>query len=331
MLDVSSYIGLSGVYPDSSDDEFGPMYDTDELVWLNQSAMRRRVIELAKEIELEELEQMDRLRNEYRLAQQHAHLQRKYEEYCRSPRQMDPRAGETRRNSGHSSPAYSSSSPAYSSSAHSGTPEYDRRSDSSQPTQEDRKRRSRLCRHFLKGYCKRGSSCDFLHDSSIFCPDQQKVFLGGLPAHVTSELLCQRLSDIGFNVINKPKVLRGFTPQVCLASVEEAQKLMDLGKIMIDGCLCDVRPYEDKKPPDSIKKSVFLGGLPSGLTVIEIKESLQRLGVKVCNFPIIKTGFSPQVVLETPEEAQRLVKMRRVTIGGKAVEVRPYVNFRKRY
>merc|ERR1719499_375392 len=142
MLDVSSYIGHSGVYPDSSDDEFGPMYDTDELVWLNQSAMRRRVIELAKEIELEELEQMDRLRNEYRRAQK-AHIERKYEEYCRSPHQMDLTAGE-RRNSGHSSPAYSYMS----TSSHSATPEYcsldDRTSDSSQPQQEhDRKRRSR--------------------------------------------------------------------------------------------------------------------------------------------------------------------------------------------
>jgi len=312
LLDVlpNAFDYLTFPSPDSSDDELG--YDNDDLLWLNQSAMRRRVIELAKEIELEELQQMAKLR-------------RAEEDRLRKSRQRyeDTPYFQFMRSDGHSSTSEDS--------FRYGSPESHTRSHSGSFTREDRKRRSRLCRHFLKGHCKRGASCDFLHDSSIFCPDQQKVFLGGLPAHVTSELLCQKLNEVGFSVINKPKVLRGFTPQVCLASVEEAKQLMDLGKILIDGCLCDVRPYEDKKPPDSIKKSIFLGGLPTGLTVKEIKESLQRLGVTVCNFPIIKTGFSPQVVLATPEEAQRLVKMRRVSIGGKAVEVRPYVNFRKRY
>jgi len=45
----------------------------------------------------------------------------------------------------------------------------------------------RLCRHFLKGRCNRGSSCDFLHDESVFCTDDQKVFLGGLPVHVMTK------------------------------------------------------------------------------------------------------------------------------------------------
>lgn len=192
-------------------------------------------------------------------------------------------------------------------------------------------RKRRLCRHFLKGHCKRGASCDFLHDSSIFCPDKQKVFLGGLPSTVNAELLCQKLADLGYDVINKPKVLRGFTPQVCLATMEQAQRLIELGKIFIDGSMVDVRPYEDKKPPDDLKRSVFLGGLPNDVTVNDIKESLQMAGVRVCNFPIIKAGFTPQVVLGTPEEAQRLIKAKKVNVAGKFVEVRPYVNFRKRY
>merc|ERR1719510_1049416 len=88
-------------------------------------------------------------------------------------------------------------------------------------------RKRRLCRHFLKGHCNRGKTCDFLHDPSIFCPSSQKVFLGGLPAHITEATLRQKLLQQGYKVINKPKVLRGFTPQVCLASVEEAQKLIE--------------------------------------------------------------------------------------------------------
>lgn len=192
-------------------------------------------------------------------------------------------------------------------------------------------RKRRLCRHFLKGHCKRGSSCDFLHDTSIFCPESQKVFLGGLPAHITAEQLVMKLAEKGYQVINKPKVLRGFTPQVCLATVEQAKELVDAQQVFINGCPVDVRPYEDRKPPDDLKRSVFLGGLPSGAMVHHIKADLAAFGVRVCNHPILKAGFVPQVVLATPEEAQRLIKVKKVSIGGKMVEVRPYVNFRKRY
>lgn len=192
-------------------------------------------------------------------------------------------------------------------------------------------RKRRLCRHFLKGHCKRGSSCDFLHDTSIFCPESQKVFLGGLPAHITAEQLVMKLAEKGYQVINKPKVLRGFTPQVCLATVEQAKELIDAQQVFINGCPVDVRPYEDRKPPDDLKRSVFLGGLPSGAMVPHIKADLAAFGVRVCNHPILKAGFVPQVVLATPEEAQRLIKVKKVSIGGKMVEVRPYVNFRKRY
>jgi len=204
--------------------------------------------------------------------------------------------------------------------------------------QEDQNRKRRLCRHFLKGHCKRGKACDFLHDSSIFCPDLQKVFLGGLPAHITESTLREKLADQGFTVINRPKVLRGFTPQVCLGSVNEAQRLIEKGKINIDGSLVDVRPYEafakdnlEKKLPDDIKRSVFLGGLVTGTTGQRIKDDLEKMDVRVVNHPIIKTGFSPMVTVGTVEQAQLLVKLKKVLLNDALVDVRPYVDFRKRY
>merc|ERR1719195_1514463 len=204
--------------------------------------------------------------------------------------------------------------------------------------QEDQNRKRRLCRHFLKGHCKRGKACDFLHDSSIFCPDLQKVFLGGLPAHITEATLRSKLSEQGYTVINKPKVLRGFTPQVCLGSVEEAQRLIEKGKINIDGSVVDVSPYEafakdnlEKKLPDDIKRSVFLGGLVTGTTGQRIKDDLEKMDVKVVNHPIIKTGFSPMVPVGTVEQAQLLVKLKKVLVNDALVDVRPYVDFRKRY
>jgi len=202
---------------------------------------------------------------------------------------------------------------------------------------DDHNRKRRLCRHFLKGHCKRGNQCDFLHDSSIFCPEIQKVFLGGLPSYIVGSTLIEKLADQGYTVINKPKVLRGFTPQVCLGSVKEAQRMIEKGKIMIDGVQVDVRPYEafskgniEKKFPDDIKRSVFLGGLPNGTTGQMIKEELEKLDVKVVNHPLIKTGFTPQVMLGCVEQAQKLVNLRKVRINNTLVDVRPYVNLRER-
>jgi len=201
--------------------------------------------------------------------------------------------------------------------------------------EEDQNRKRRLCRHFLKGHCKRGKACDFLHDPSIFCPNSQKVFLGGLPAHITESKLRQKLAEQGYKVINKPKVLRGFTPQVCLASVEEAQKLVEKRNIQIDGSSVDVRAYEafvnggiDESRPDEIKRSVFLGGLSKGTTSQMIKDDLQKMDVKVINHPLVKTGFTPKVTFGTVKETEMLIKLKRVRINDTLVDVRPYVSFK---
>jgi len=199
--------------------------------------------------------------------------------------------------------------------------------------EEDQNRKRRLCRHFLKGHCKRGKACDFLHDPSIFCPNSQKVFLGGLPTHITEATLRQKLAQQGYKVINKPKVLRGFTPQVCLASIEEAQKLIEKRNILIDGSLVDVRPYEafvkggiDESRPDETKRSVFLGGLSKGTTSQMIRDDLQKMDIKVINHPLVKTGFTPKVTFGTVKETNMLIKLKKVRINDTLVDVRPYVN-----
>jgi len=205
-------------------------------------------------------------------------------------------------------------------------------------SEEDHNRKRRLCRHFLKGHCKRGKACDFLHDPSIFCPNSQKVFLGGLPAHITEVTLRQKLAEQGYKVINKPKVLRGFTPQVCMASVEEAQQLIEKINIVIDGALVDVRAYEafakggiDESRPNEIKRSVFLGGLSKGTTSQMIKDDLQKMDVKVINHPLVKNGFTPKVTFGTVKETNMLIKLKKVRINDTLVDVRPYVNFKSQF
>lgn len=186
------------------------------------------------------------------------------------------------------------------------------------------------CWHFIRGHCKRGKFCDFNHDSKHNYPDDCKVFLGGLPFHITEAELCQELSEKGFSVVNNPKVYRGFSPQVCLASAHEANRLKEEGPIMIRGMNVDVRSYEPFTQKNKVKlidlgmRSVFLGGLRKGTTTQMIKEEMQKHGLKIVNFPLIKAGFSPQVTLSTAEQASKLLNMVNVQINGVMVDIRPY-------
>jgi len=208
-------------------------------------------------------------------------------------------------------------------------------SDSGKTAQpQELQQKSRHCRHFLKGHCERGESCGFRHDYSVFCTDLQKVFLGGLPSHLTASLLRKKLAEQGYTVLNNPKIIRWFSPQVCLGSVEEAQKLVENGNIVIDGSVIRVRPFEaftrdnKKKLPDEVERSVFLGGLAADTTAEMIRDELGKMGLVVVNIPELKSGYSPQVALQTFEQARRLLKLMRVEINGSLVSVRPFANIR---
>jgi len=194
--------------------------------------------------------------------------------------------------------------------------------------------KARHCRHFLKGRCDRGASCGFRHDYSLFCTDLQKVFLGGLPKHLTSSLLRQKLSEQGYTVLNNPRIHRWYSPQVCLGSIAEAERLVEKGTIVIDGASVRVRPYKavrgdkKKKLPDEVRRSVFLGGLASSTTAEMIRNQLAKIGLVVVNTPVVKSGYSRKVVLETLEQAQTLLRLSRVKINGSWASVRPFANLR---
>jgi len=195
--------------------------------------------------------------------------------------------------------------------------------------------KSKHCRHFLTGRCERGESCGFRHDYSLFCTDMQKVFLGGLPKHMNSSLLRQKLSEQGYTVLNNPKINRWYTPQVCLGSIAEAKKLVKQGTILIDGSFVRVRPFEafrrdrKKKSPDEVRRSVFLGGLAPNTTAEMIRDQIGRIGFVVVNIPVVKSGYSKKVVLETFEQAQTLLRLSCVEINGSMASVRPFANMKR--
>jgi len=197
--------------------------------------------------------------------------------------------------------------------------------------QQHPQEKSQVCRHFLKGYCKLGPSCGFRHDQSVFCPNKQKVFLGGLPSHLTRSMLRQKLMEQGYTVLNRPKIRKWFSPQVCLGSVEEAQRLIQKGTIHIDGTVVKVRAFEPQTHdmlPDEVERSVFLGGLSEGTTAKIIKDALRRKGLVVLDIPCVQSGYCPQVVLKTAQMAQTLTNLKTVKINGVKVNARPFANIR---
>lgn len=189
-----------------------------------------------------------------------------------------------------------------------------------------------LCRHFTKGWCRQGEACSFEHSVEGSYPDSQKVFLGGLPHSITPAKLLWELKQQGYVVVNEPKIFRGFSPQVCLSTTAQAMKMLREEKMMICGCAVDIRPYkastkkERDRQLDTNNRSVFLGGLPSSITVQVVKTELEKLGMKVTNRPLIKAGFIPKVTLASAEQAQQLVAKGTIDINGSVVSVRPYVS-----
>jgi len=165
----------------------------------------------------------------------------------------------------------------------------------------------------------------------------QKVFLGNLPVHLNSSLLKSKLKEQGYTVLNNPRILRRFSPQVCLGSVEEAQRLVKKRTIIIDTATVLVRPFEaftpdnKKKQRDEVERSVFLGGLDISTTVEMIKDELGKMGLVVVNIPVLKSGYCHQVVFETFQQAQTLLKVKQVQINGAFVNVRPFANIRSSF
>merc|ERR1719177_96267 len=84
-----------------------------------------------------------------------------------------------------------------------------------------------------------------------------------------------------------------------------------------------------KKLPDEVRRSVFIGGLASSTTTEMIRNQLAKIGLVVVNTPVVKSGYSRKVVLETFEQAQTLLRLSCVEINGSLVSVRPFANLRR--
>jgi len=160
----------------------------------------------------------------------------------------------------------------------------------------------------------------------------QRIFIGGLPLGMTERSLRQQLAVLGYKVLKRPKILRGFAPEVLMRSVEEAKELVERGTITINGVEVEIRPFnslmkqsESRKIPNVKKRSIFLGGLSDGTTPNDIQNAFSKMGIRIVNYPVVKFGFSRQVILETVRQAKAIIAKKKVVINGTLVDVRPFV------
>jgi len=161
---------------------------------------------------------------------------------------------------------------------------------------------------------------------------EQRVFLGGLPIGMTERSLRQQLAAKGYKVLKRPKILRGFAPEVLMRSAQEAKELVELGSIIINGVEVEVRPFnslmkqsESRKIPNVKKRSIFLRGLSDGTTAKDIQEVFAKQGTRIVNYPVVKFGFARQVIVETVRQARALIEKKQILINGTIVDVRPFV------
>jgi len=187
--------------------------------------------------------------------------------------------------------------------------------------------RCKLCRHYLRGECTLGEECTFLHDISVLKPDEQKVFIGGIPRNCPPDVVVKSLAKQGYTAINIPKCHPcGFAPKVCLDSVANAKKLLKQARIRIGDKLADVRRFNDSRGNGRDLRSVFVLGLPDGITGKRLMDDMTKQGFAVEREPVIEKGASycQRVELQTLEMVDALLVLEKIPVGGKHITIKKY-------
>jgi len=189
--------------------------------------------------------------------------------------------------------------------------------------------RTRLCADFLLGKCKKGHKCTLLHDISFMVPDEQKVFIGGIPRSCTSRMLIAAVNAAGFKVLNVPKCNpSGFAPKVCMESVEKAKAFLKVARIEVGSNIADVRRFKDSRAVNPDNFCVIIEDVPESMTGMEVMEGLEEQGFLIERSPLVKPGSSTieRCEMTTVENADALSEIGKITIKGQTMPVKPFFN-----
>jgi len=187
--------------------------------------------------------------------------------------------------------------------------------------------RTKLCKCFLLGGCPNGDKCTFAHDISVMKPNEQKVFIGGIPSGCTSRQLITAVEKTGFKVINIPKCHpSGFAPKVCLESVDHAKELLKIARIDIEGHIADVRKYNDSRANNSDNATVVVSGLPEGTTGYQLLQGLEKAGFLIERSPLVESGSTvcERCEMATVEQADAMVAIETIDCLGTTLTFKPF-------
>jgi len=191
--------------------------------------------------------------------------------------------------------------------------------------------KSKACWHFRRGYCERGKSCGFRHCVPDATKKSRKFSPHNVSSHITEDALRKELSDLGCKVNRKGGKQENPWPRAYPTSNTEAQSLFQKQKILHTGYPGynspeqDVFNKENDRINDAARRSVFLGGLPRGVTCKMIRIGLEKLKARVVSIVQVKRGFCPKVTLATVHQALALISAGTIEINGTYVDVRPYL------
>lgn len=150
-------------------------------------------------------------------------------------------------------------------------------------------------------------------------------------SHITEDALRKELSDLGCKVNRIDGKQQNPWPRACPSSDTEAQFLFQNKKILLSGYhgynspMNEVLKIKNEQITDTTRRSVFLGGLPRGVTCKMIRIGLEKLKAKVVSIVQVKRGFCPKVTLATVQQALTLISAGKIEINGTSVDVRPYL------
>jgi len=150
-------------------------------------------------------------------------------------------------------------------------------------------------------------------------PDEQKVFIGGIPGDCTSRELITAVEKAGFKVLNIPKCHpSGFAPKVCLESVAHAKQLLKLARIDVRGCTSDVRKFADSRSANRDNMCVVVSGLPENTTGQQLMEGLENAGFLIERSPLMNAGETvcDRCEMATVEQADALAAIGEINILG---------------
>jgi len=150
-------------------------------------------------------------------------------------------------------------------------------------------------------------------------------------SHITEDALRKELSDLGCKVNSLGVTPQNPWPRAYPSSDTEAKILFQNQKSLLSGyrgynsSMNEVLKLKSEQITDTTRRSVFLGGLPRGVTCKMIRIGLEKLKAKVVSIVQVKRGFCPKVTLATVHQALTLISAGKIEINGASVDVRPYL------